>query len=151
MVAELFLGCQAFGVRGEIPAQVRPAELAARQRQVRVSPPAIGSHDRLGISEQTLCVILVPVGRDMKVRVAPVEDAPKRAALTRGAPPVSSMFTARGTAKLPSRSACGSAERLARASKDRVHRAHADPRAEQLFRAAPPHRAWRYGCAPTGS
>jgi hypothetical protein len=36
--AEGLLGGEAFGVRGEVALQVRPADLAAAQRQVRVRP-----------------------------------------------------------------------------------------------------------------
>jgi hypothetical protein len=40
-LSELFLDGEAFGVRGEIPAQVCPADLPARQRQMAIGPPAV--------------------------------------------------------------------------------------------------------------
>ncbi len=53
---------------------------------MRVGPPAIRGHDRLGVGEQLLGVVLVTVGRDVQVGVTLIEDAPQRAALTRGPP-----------------------------------------------------------------
>jgi len=61
-LAELPLGDEAFGVGGEVALQVRPAQLAAAQRQVRICPRAIGGDDRLGVGEQFLGAILVAIG-----------------------------------------------------------------------------------------
>ncbi len=51
VLTELLPRRQAFGVRGEIALEVSPAELAARERQVRVGPPAIEGHDRLRLAK----------------------------------------------------------------------------------------------------
>ena len=61
-LAELLLGGEAFGVRGEVPPQVRPADLAAGEREVRIGPPAVGGDDRLRVGQELLGVILVAVG-----------------------------------------------------------------------------------------
>lgn len=51
VLTELLLGCQAFRVGGEIALQMRPADLAAGKRQMRVGPPAVGGDDRLGVGQ----------------------------------------------------------------------------------------------------
>ncbi len=48
---ELLLGGELFGVRLEVPAQLRPAELAPLGGQVRVCSPAVGGHDRFSVAE----------------------------------------------------------------------------------------------------
>jgi hypothetical protein len=65
VLAELLLRGETFGVRGKIAPEVSPAELATRQWQVGVGPPAISGHDRLGVGEQFSGVMLVAVGRDL--------------------------------------------------------------------------------------
>ena len=47
VLAEFVLGGEAVGVGGEVALQMRPADLAAAQREVRVGPPAIRRDDRL--------------------------------------------------------------------------------------------------------
>ena len=69
VLAELFLRGETVGVGGEVALQVRPAELAAAQRQAAVCPPAVRGDDCLGVSEQSLGVILVAVARDLEERV----------------------------------------------------------------------------------
>ena len=85
-LAELLLGGEPFGVRFEVAPQVRPAQLAAAERQVRICPPAIGGDDRPRVGEQALGVILVAIGGDRKEGVALGEGTPQRAALPGGAP-----------------------------------------------------------------
>ena len=95
VLAELFLGGEAFGVRGEVALQVRPAELAAAQWQVPIGPPAIGGHDRVGVGRAALGVILVAVAGDRKkawrwvnrphsARRSPAVRQPVSSMLTRG-------------------------------------------------------------------
>jgi hypothetical protein len=78
--AEGLLGGEAFGVRGEVALQVRPADLAAAQRQVRVGPPAIRRDDRAGVREQSPGLVLVAIGRDAQHGMAVGESAPQACA-----------------------------------------------------------------------
>ena len=133
MFAELFLGGHAFGVRFEVSCEVRPAELAACERQVGVGPPAIGDHDRLGVGEQLFGVVLVTVGGDVQVGVTLVEDAPQRAALP-GGPPARFVHVHRPACSQPLEQVIARLlERVGDAGEDRVDRAAADPRPEQLL------------------
>jgi len=96
-------------LRFEVAREVRPAELAAREREVAIGPPAIRGHDRLRLGEQVLGVVFVTVGGDVQIGVVAVEDAPQRAALTSGsATRVSSMCTAAPARNRSSRSSQGS-------------------------------------------
>ena len=65
-LAELLLGGEPFSVSGEVSLEVSPAELTARQRQVRIGPPAIGGNDRGAGGQELLGVLLTAVGRDQK-------------------------------------------------------------------------------------
>lgn len=44
--------------------QMAPADLAPRQGQVRIGPPAVARHDRVNVGEQLLGVLLVTVRVD---------------------------------------------------------------------------------------
>jgi hypothetical protein len=132
-LAELLLGGEPFCVRFEVSPQVRPAELTALKRQMRIGPPAVGGDDRLGIGEQRLGAILVAVSFDREVGVALIEEPPQRAPLTGGAPAsLIHVQRLRGAQSLE-QVVVGAGERVRGAREDRVDRARADAAAEQLF------------------
>jgi hypothetical protein len=107
----------------EVSAQVRPADLTATERQVRVGPPAVGGHDRAGVGEQRLGVIFVTVGRDRQDRVAFGEGAPQRAPLAGGAPAGLVHVDAGGGAHALQQIVVGILKCVSDARKDRVDRA----------------------------
>ncbi len=86
VLPELLLGREPFGMRLEPSTKMRPAELSSLERQMRIGPPAIRGHDRLGVGEQLLGVILMPIGLDGEVSMVEIEHAPQSAALPGGAP-----------------------------------------------------------------
>ena len=103
-------------------------------------------------------MILVTVGSDVQIGVALIEDAPQRAALP-GGPPAGLVHVHRvRPAKRLQQVGVGLGERVAGAGEDRVDRARADPRAEQLLaqldhvaaRDAVAHRERRDGRLKTG-
>jgi hypothetical protein len=104
-------------------------------------------------------VILVTVGRDLKVGVTPIEDAPQCAALTSG-PPAGLVHVHRtGLTKPPQQIGVWLGQRLRGPAENRVHRARADPAGEQLLatlndvaaRDAVAHRKRRDGRLKTGA
>ena len=64
-LAELLLGGESFAVGGEVPQQVRPAELAPLGVEVVVGPPAVGAGDALEVlAEEGLGLAPMAVGGD---------------------------------------------------------------------------------------
>jgi hypothetical protein len=131
--AELALGGHALGVRFEVARQMRPAELAACERQMGVGPPAIRGHDCPGVGEQALRVVLMAIRGDVQEGVSLIEDAPQRAALP-GSPPPRLVHMHRPTGAQPIQQVrAWLGERIGDTAQDRVDRARADPRPEQLL------------------
>ena len=58
-LAERLLAGEALGVGFEVAQQMRPADLAAADGQMRVGPPAIRRDDRAAVAKQLAGVILV--------------------------------------------------------------------------------------------
>jgi hypothetical protein len=133
VLAELFLGGHALSVRSEVAHKVRPADLTARKRQMAIGPPAVGGHDRRGLTEQALGVVFVAVCGDVQVGVTLVEDAPQGAALT-GGPPARLVHVHRPASPQPLQQViAGLLERIGDPGEDRVDRAGTDPRPKQLL------------------
>ena len=120
---------------------------------MRIGPPAVGSHDCLGIGEQALGAILVAVAGEVKEGVTVGEHSPQRALLAGGAPAGLVHVQALAGAHALSQILIRVFERPRGALQDRLDRAGAQARAEELFaelhdiaaRYAVAHRQRRHG------
>jgi hypothetical protein len=132
-LAELAFAADALGVGLEVALQVRPADLATRERQVVVGPPAIGRDDRRGVGEQVAGVILTAVRGDGEYRVAVREGAPERVLGSLQPPPRLVHVQVAGGAHAVQQIGVGVAQRVADPREDRVDGPSGDPGAEQLL------------------
>ena len=132
---------------------MRPADLAASERQVVIGPPAIRGHDRCAVAEQLAGVVLVTVGGDPIARRCLLgERAPQRPALRLcSRQPVSSMFSRPERRNAAEQIVVGQLERVAARVEDRVDAAGRRSGRRTAPRTARPRPGARRGCAPTAS
>ena len=108
-------------VGGEIPDEVRPAELAPFGVEVVVCPPAIRAHDaREVLAEERLGLALVAVGGDAEERRPLGERTPERAPAAAQAPAGLVDVDGRGGADVVEKPGMRLRERLARPLHNRV-------------------------------
>jgi hypothetical protein len=87
VAAELFLFGHALAVGGEVPREVRPAELSLRGVEVVVAAPAVGADDPgEALAEQHPGLAGVAAGRDPEDRGLAAQRAPQRPAAACGLP-----------------------------------------------------------------
>jgi hypothetical protein len=98
-----------------------------------VRPPAVRGHDRLGVGQQLLRVVLVPAWLDREVGVALIEHSPQRTTLPGGTPARLVHVQRLGGAQPAKKIIMGLGQRRSGPGEDRVHRARADASAKQLF------------------
>jgi hypothetical protein len=98
-----------------------------------VCPPAVRGRYRRGVGQQLLGVFLMAAWLDREVGVAGIEHSPQRATLPGSAPARLVHVQRPGGAQPAEKIIVGVGQRRRGPGEDRVHRARADPGAEQLF------------------
>jgi hypothetical protein len=132
-LAEALLGGEPCEVGGQIPDQVRPADLARGGIEAAVGPAAIGADDPFEIpAKQGDRLALVAVGGDPEEGRPRSEGAPPGAPLAAHSPAGLVDLESGGLADALEQVLAGPHQRLSGASENRVHRAAREPGAKQL-------------------